>query len=51
MGKYVCTCGFIYDPAKGDAARHIPSGVSFEELPHDWLCPVCGVRKREFSPW
>ena len=35
-------CGYIYDPAKGDREGGIPPGVLFEDLPEDWICPVCG---------
>ncbi len=35
-------CGYIYDPAKGDPEAGITPGVRFEDLPEDWICPVCG---------
>ncbi len=51
MKKYICdACGYIYDPAKGDPDNGIPEGTSFEDLPDDWVCPVCGVGKDLFSP-
>jgi len=51
LEKYVCQmCGYIYDPAKGDRKGKIPPGVAFEDLPHDWKCPLCGVPKTRFSP-
>jgi len=51
MKKYVCNvCGYVYDPAVGDAESHIPAGTAFEDLPGDWVCPVCGAGKEEFSP-
>ncbi|MDD4775201.1 MAG: rubredoxin [Syntrophomonas sp.] len=47
--KYECTiCGYIYDPAVGDPDSDIAPGVSFEDLPEDWVCPVCGAGKDEF---
>jgi flavin reductase (DIM6/NTAB) family NADH-FMN oxidoreductase RutF/rubredoxin len=47
--KYKCKiCGYIYDPQKGDAESNIKSGTSFDELPKDWLCPICGADKSEF---
>lgn len=50
MDKYVCdVCGYIYDPAVGDPANGIEPGTAFEDLPEDWLCPLCGVGKDEFS--
>ena len=51
MEKYVCgVCGYIYDPVKGDKDGGIAPGTSFEELPDDWSCPVCGASKDEFAP-
>jgi rubredoxin len=51
MKKYVCdVCGYIYDPAEGDADGKISAGTSFENLPDDWVCPMCGAGKDSFSP-
>jgi rubredoxin len=51
MQKYQCTiCGYVYDPEEGDPDAGIAPGTSFEELPEDWFCPVCGVMKNEFEP-
>ena len=51
MKKYVCNvCGYIYDPAEGDAENGIKAGTSFDDLPEDWVCPLCGVEKDDFSP-
>ena len=51
MKKYVCgVCGYVYDPALGDPDGGIPPGTAFEDLPDDWVCPVCGAEKNEFSP-
>jgi len=48
--KYVCTvCGYVYDPESGDAESNIPPGTSFEDLPNDWVCPLCGVEKDLFE--
>jgi len=50
MQKYVCTvCGYIYDPQFGDPEADIAPGVSFEDLPEDWVCPVCGANKSAFE--
>jgi rubredoxin len=49
--RYVCdACGYIYDPSEGDPDNGIKAGTSFEDLPEDWVCPVCGVSKDDFSP-
>lgn len=51
MQKYRCTvCGYIYDPEDGDPSSDVDPGTSFEELPEDWNCPVCGVSKEDFEP-
>ncbi len=51
MKKYVCeVCGYIYDPEEGDEDTNIPAGTDFDSLPEDWVCPLCGAEKSEFSP-
>ena len=50
MDKYVCVpCGYVYDPSEGDPDNGISPGTSFDDLPDDWECPVCGVGKEEFE--
>ena len=50
MAKYKCTvCGYIYDPEKGDPDGGIKPGTAFEDIPDDWVCPVCGAAKDEFE--
>lgn len=50
MVKYVCTvCGYVYDPAQGDPDNGIDPGTRFEDLPDDWVCPLCGASKDEFE--
>ncbi len=50
MDKYECTvCGYIYDPELGDPDGGIAPGTRFEEIPDDWVCPVCGAAKSEFK--
>ncbi len=47
---YRCTvCGYVYDPAKGDDISGIAPGTSFEDLPADYTCPVCGSPKDMFE--
>lgn len=51
MQKYVCKlCGYVYDPADGDPDSGIAPGTKFEDLPADWVCPVCGAGKADFEP-
>lgn len=50
MEKWVCEpCGWIYDPAEGDPIGGVEPGTSFEDIPEDWVCPVCGASKDMFS--
>ncbi len=49
MDKYKCnSCGYVYDPEAGDPMSGIAPGTAFEDLPDDWICPLCGVRKSDF---
>jgi len=49
--KYICNvCSYEYDPAIGDADNGIEAGTAFEDIPDDWVCPLCGASKEEFSP-
>jgi rubredoxin len=49
--KYVCSvCGYEYDPAEGDPDSVIAPGTPFEDLPEDWVCPICGAAKSDFEP-
>ena len=51
MEKYECeVCGYIYDPVQGDPDHGIAPGTLFENIPDDWICPLCGVGKDSFSP-
>lgn len=50
MQKWRCIpCDYIYDPALGDPDGGIQPGTAFEDLPDDWICPVCGVGKEDFE--
>ncbi|MBN2621638.1 rubredoxin [candidate division WOR-3 bacterium] len=50
MATYICTvCGYIYDPAHGDPESGITAGTPFEQIPDDWVCPVCGAGKDQFE--
>jgi flavin reductase (DIM6/NTAB) family NADH-FMN oxidoreductase RutF/rubredoxin len=47
--RYVCSiCAYVYDPEVGDEAQGIPPGTPFEELPEDWICPICAAAKSMF---
>lgn len=50
--KWFCVpCGFIYDPVLGDADSGIQAGTEFTDIPDDWSCPTCGVKKSDFIPY
>ena len=50
MKSYQClVCGYVYDPVEGDPENGIAPGTPFEDLPEDYLCPMCGVGKEEFE--
>lgn len=47
---YVCNvCGWVYDETVGDPENGIAAGTKFEDLPEDFVCPLCGVGKDDFS--
>ena len=49
MKKYVCEpCGYVYDPEVGDPDNGIAPGTAFEDIPEDWVCPICGMDKSVF---
>lgn len=51
MKKYVCdVCGWEYDESVGIPEQGIAPGTKFEDLPEDFVCPLCGVGKDQFSP-
>ena len=50
MDKYVCkVCGWVYDPEARDPEGGIAPGTAFEDIPDDWVCPLCGVGKEDFE--
>ena len=50
MEERICTvCAYVYDPEQGDADSGIEPGTPFEDIPEDWICPVCGATKDQFE--
>lgn len=48
---YKCDiCSYIYDSVVGDPENGIKSGTDFDDLPSDWVCPICGIGKDQFFP-
>jgi rubredoxin len=51
-GAYAClVCGWVYDPTEGIPMDQIPPGIPFQDLPGDWVCPICGAEKERFRPF
>ena len=49
--KYKCIlCKYVYDPEQGDPDAGVAPGTAFEDLPKDWLCPLCGAGLESFVP-
>jgi len=58
MTRYRCkVCGYIYSPLRGEPHNGIPAGTPFEDLPEDYICPICGqegkgrIGKWGFEEW
>ncbi|HBI82313.1 MAG TPA: rubredoxin [Alcaligenaceae bacterium] len=50
--QFICrACGLIYDEQVGDPDSGIAPGTRFEDIPQDWVCPLCGVVKSDFEPY
>lgn len=48
--KYICdVCGWVYDEAEGCLDGGILPGTKWEDVPQDFLCPLCAVGKELFS--
>ena len=48
--RYECTqCKYIYNPKFGNEKAGIKPNTPFEDLPDDWVCPVCGEGKDVFE--
>ena len=51
MATYICElCGYVYNPSEGDPDNGIAPNTDFEDLPDDWVCPLCGVGTENFVP-
>ncbi|MDD2321868.1 MAG: rubredoxin [Geobacteraceae bacterium] len=50
MDSYRCSiCDYLYDPEVGDPANGVDPGTSFDDLPENWVCPVCGAEQSFFE--
>jgi rubredoxin len=42
--RYICSmCDYIYDEKRGEPHHGIKPGTKFEDLPEDYVCPVCAT--------
>lgn len=49
-GTYECmSCGYMYEPLKGERMNGVPQGTEFAKVPDDFACPVCRTGKKGFS--
>ena len=47
---HVCQlCGYEYDPRVGDVDGGVDENTDFEDLPANWVCPLCGARAEDFE--
>ena len=50
METYICEmCGYEYNPETGDPDNGVAPGTPWEQVPDDWLCPVCAAGKDAFE--
>ena len=50
MKVYVCElCGYEYNPKEGDPENGVAENTDFEDLPEEWVCPLCGAGKEDFE--
>lgn len=50
MVRYQCTaCEYVYDEDLGDPEHGIKPGTKFQDIPDDWVCPICFVTKDMFE--
>jgi len=48
---HICNvCGYRYEEAVGNPDSGIAAGTAWDDAPDDFVCPLCGVGKDEFSP-
>lgn len=47
---YVCNvCGWVYVVSDGLPEKGIAPATNWQDVPEDFLCPVCNVNKDQFS--
>ena len=49
MHKFKCSvCGYVYDSNRGDPFASVEPQTPFEDLPEDWICPICQAEQTQF---
>ncbi len=52
MKKYQCyKCGWVYDEARGVPTKGIMPGTKWEDLPDEFKCCECDIRKKDVHMW
>lgn len=52
MSQYLCIeCGWVYDETKGVPERGIKPGTKWEDVPDDFKCEWCPVKKGDSGMW
>ena len=49
MKKMICPCGYIYNPELGDPENGIAPGTDWNDVPDEWVCPICSLGKEVFT--
>lgn len=50
MKKFACElCGYTYEVKEGDPDNGVEPGTEFDEIPENWVCPLCGASKEDFE--
>jgi rubredoxin len=48
--RFECkSCGYVYEPEKGDPKQRVAEGTPFAQLPSSWRCPVCSSNQNQFT--
>jgi len=42
-------CGYVYEEEQGDPDSGVAAGTKWDDVPDDWVCPVCGAGKDDFE--
>lgn len=50
MAKHICNiCDWVYDEEIGCPEQNIAPNTKWEDLPEDFICPLCKVGKEDFT--